>query len=247
MIESLEGRTAVVTGGSRGIGKAIAARYAAAGANVVIVSRREESLRAAAAELGERAAWYAASVRDPDAPERTMRLAVERFGGIDILVNNAAVNPFFGSLLEISAEQLAVTAEANQAAPLLWTQAAVAAGLGRTGGGAVVNVASIGGLVTEPGLGYYNATKAALLHLTRQLAVELAPRVRVNSIAPGIVRTDMARVLWEEHEAEVRSKTPLGRIGEPADVAAAALFLSAPSSSWITGSMLVIDGGMSLL
>ncbi|MFF4761366.1 SDR family oxidoreductase [Streptomyces sp. NPDC001276] len=247
MIESLEGRTAVVTGGSRGIGHAIAAHYVAAGANVVIVSRREESLRAAAAELGERATWYAASVRDADAPAHAMRLAVERFGGIDILVNNAAVNPHFGSLLEISAEQLAVTAEANQAAPLLWTQAAVAAGLGRAREGVVVNVASIGGLVTEPGLGYYNATKAALLHLTRQLAVELAPRVRVNSIAPGIVRTDMARVLWEEHEAEVRSKTPLGRIGEPSDVAAAALFLSTRSSSWITGSMLVIDGGMSLI
>lgn len=247
MTRTLEGRTAIVTGGSRGIGRAITAAFVAAGANVVMVSRREESLRAAAAEFGDRAAWCAASVRDPAAPDRAVRLAVERFGRLDVLVNNAAVNPYFGPLLEISAEQLAVTAEANQAAPVLWTQAAVDAGLGRDEEGAVVNISSIGGLVTEPGLGYYNTTKAALLHLTRQLAVELAPRIRVNSIAPGIVRTDMARVLWEEHEAEVRAKTPLARIGEPADVADAAVFLASANSSWITGSMLVIDGGMSLV
>jgi NAD(P)-dependent dehydrogenase (short-subunit alcohol dehydrogenase family) len=243
----LEGRTAVITGGSRGIGNAIATAFVAAGANVVMVSRREDSLRTAAAELGTRAAWCAASVRDPDAPARAIELALERFGQIDILVNNAAVNPFYGPLLAISANQLAVTAQANQAAPVLWTQAAVEAGLGRAEQGVIVNIASIGGLVTEPGLGYYNATKAALLHLTRQLAVELAPYIRVNSIAPGIVRTDMARVLWEEHEKEVRAKTPLDRLGEPTDVAAAALFLSSASSSWITGSMMVIDGGMSLI
>jgi len=244
---SLMGRTAIVTGGSRGIGKAIAAQFVAAGANVVIVSRTEESLRAAAAELGDRVAWYAASVRDAEAPARAVQLAVERFGRIDVLVNNAAINPYFGPLLGISAAQLAVTSEANQAAPVLWTQAAVAGGLGRDDNGAVVNVASIGGLVTEPGVGYYNATKAALMHLTRQLAVELAPRIRVNSIAPGIVRTDMARVLWEEHEVETRAKTPLGRIGEPDDVAAAALFLAGPTSAWMTGSVLVVDGGMSLV
>ena len=246
MSSTLTGRTAVVTGGSRGIGKAIAAEFVAAGANVVLVSRREESLRAAAAELGEQAAWCAASVRDADAPARALHVAIDRFGAVDILVNNAAVNPFFGPLLEISAEHLGVTAQANQAAPVLWTQAAVRAGLGQRENAAILNVASIGGLVTEPGLGYYNATKAALLHLTRQLAVELAPRIRVNSIAPGIVRTDMAKVLWEEHESEVRDRTPLNRIGEPADVAAAALFLCSASSAWITGSMLVVDGGMSL-
>lgn len=244
---SLEGRTAIITGGSRGIGKAIARRFVDAGASVVLVSRNADTLRAAAVELGGRTAWYAASVRDEDAPTNATALATERFGGPDILVNNAAANPYFGPLTGISSSQLAVTAEANQAAPILWAQAAIAAGLGRHGAGTIINMASIGGLVTEPGLGYYNATKAALLHLTRQLATELAPKIRVNSIAPGIVRTDMARVLWEEREEQVLSRTPLARIGDPEDIANAALFLASPASSWITGTMLTVDGGMSLL
>ena len=242
----LDGKTAVVTGGSRGIGRAIAAGLSAAGADVVVTARSEQALADAVASLPGEAAWVAGSVRRADCPDRTVAAAMERFGSVDILVNNAAVNPYFGRLMGIEPSQMAATAEANQAAIVLLTQVCWQAWM-QQHGGTVINIASIGGLVTEPGLGYYNATKAAVLHLTRQLAVELGPRVRVNAIAPGIVRTDMAKVLWEEHEHELRRTTPLGRIGEPRDIARAALFLASDQSSWCTGTTLVVDGGMSLV
>jgi NAD(P)-dependent dehydrogenase (short-subunit alcohol dehydrogenase family) len=125
---------------------------------------------------------------------------------------------------------------------VLWTSLAVKAWMGEHGG-SVVNVASIGGLAPEPTLGVYNATKAALMHLTRQLALELAPRVRVNAVAPGVVRTKLAELLWRDHEEELNAALPLGRIGEPADIGAAVAFLASPDASWITGQTLVIDGG----
>jgi NAD(P)-dependent dehydrogenase (short-subunit alcohol dehydrogenase family) len=141
--------------------------------------------------------------------------------------------------------RLAKTVEVNFQGPLVWTQEACRAGLAE-GGGSVLNIASIGGLAVEPSLGIYNATKAALLHLTRTLAKELAPAVRVNAIAPGLVKTDMARALWEPHEEAVAAHVPARRLGEPDDIANAALFLSSDAASWITGSTLVVDGGMLL-
>jgi len=238
-----DGKVALVTGGSKGIGKAIGAALARAGAQVVLSSRKQEGLDAAAAEIGGEVVGFAAHAGEPDQARAAVAFAVERFGGLDILVNNAATNPYLGPLLGITESQMDKMVQVNQRALVTWTREAVAAGLGRRPGASVVNIASIGGLSVESGIGYYNVTKAAVLHLSRQLAAELAPAVRVNAIAPGLVKTDLARALWEEHGDAIAARTPLGRLGEPEDIAGAALFLVSEASSWMTGACLVVDGG----
>ena len=244
----LTGRTAIVTGASRGIGLAIAQRLAAGGANVVLTSRKQESADAAAAEVGGNAVGVAAHAAEEDAALRCMEVTLQRFGSIDILVNNAGTNPAFGPLIDQDHGRFAKIFDINLWAPLLWTSLAVKAGLGGRDGrsGAVVNTASIGGLSSAPGMGMYNATKAALIHVTKQLALELSPRVRVNAICPGVVRTRLAELLWQEHEEALSATTPLGRIGEPPDVASAVAFLVSDAASWITGEIMVIDGGQLL-
>jgi len=239
----LDGKVALVTGGSRGIGKAIGAALSGAGAQVVLTSRKQEALDAAAADIGRGAVGFAAHAGEPDQARAAVAFAVERFGSLDVLVNNAATNPYLGPILDISEPLMDKTVQVNQRALVTWTREAVAVGLGRQPGGSVVNIASIGGLSVEAGIGWYNVTKAAVLHLSRQLAAELAPGVRVNAIAPGLVRTDMARALWEPHGDAIADRTPLGRLGEPQDIAAAALFLASDAASWITGATLVVDGG----
>jgi NAD(P)-dependent dehydrogenase (short-subunit alcohol dehydrogenase family) len=239
----VDGKVAVVTGASKGIGKAIGAALAGAGAQVVLTSRKQDALDAAAADIGQGTVGFAAHAGEPDQARAAVSFAVERFGGLDVLVNNAATNPYFGPILEISESQMDKTVQVNQRAIVVWTREAVAAGLGRRPGASVVNIASIGGLSVESGIGYYNVTKAAVLHLSRQLAAELAPAVRVNAIAPGLVKTDLARALWEEHEELIASRMPLGRLGEPEDIAGAALFLASDAASWMTGANLVVDGG----
>ncbi len=241
----LDGKTAIVTGASRGIGLAIARRLAEAGAQVMLSSRKPAALEEAAAELagldGD-VAWYAAHAGDPDQAAACIAATLERFGSLDILVNNAATNPHFGPMLEIDRAQAMKTVEVNQLGVLGWCQAAYRAAFEQHGG-AIVNIASIGGLGPEPGIGWYNVTKAAVIHLTRQLAFELAPGVRVNALAPGLVRTHFARALWEPHEAGVSAQIPLRRIGEPDDIGSAALFLVSDAASWITGAVLAVDGG----
>ena len=239
----MDGRVALVTGGSKGIGKAIGAALAAAGASVVLTSRKQYALDAAAAEMGGNSVGFAAHAGEPDQARAAVAFAVERFGALDVLVNNAATNPYFGPLLGITESQMDKTVQVNQRAIVTWTREAVAVGLGRRPGASVINIASIGGLNVESGIGYYNVTKAAVLHLSRQLAAELAPSVRVNAIAPGLVKTDLARALWEEHGDAIASRTPLGRLGEPDDIARAALFLASDASSWMTGASMVVDGG----
>jgi NAD(P)-dependent dehydrogenase (short-subunit alcohol dehydrogenase family) len=170
---------------------------------------------------------------------------MERFGSVDVLVNNAGTNPAFGPLVDQEHERFAKTLDVNLWAPVLWTRL-VWRGWMREHGGSIVNTASVGGLVVGPNLGVYHASKAALIHLTRQLAFELAPKARVNAVAPGVVRTRLAEALWKEHEEKVAGNTPLGRIGEPADVASAVAFLAGDGASWITGETLVIDGGQIL-
>jgi NAD(P)-dependent dehydrogenase (short-subunit alcohol dehydrogenase family) len=241
----LSGRTAIITGASRGIGLAIAQRLTAGGANVVLTARKQESADAAAEQVGGSAIGVAAHAVDEDAAKRCVDLTLDRFGRVDILVNNAGTNPAFGPLIDQDHARFAKIFDVNLWAPLLWTSLVVKSWMGEHGG-AVLNTASIGGMHQSPAMGMYNATKAALIHITKQLALELSPRIRVNAICPGVVRTKLAEALWKDHEDPLASSTALGRIGEPADVAAAVAFLVSDEASWITGETLVIDGGQLL-
>ena len=171
--------------------------------------------------------------------------AVERFGSLDVLVNNAAVNPQYGPLVDADLSAVRKVFEVNCTAVLGWTQQAWRAGMS-TDGGSILNVASVGGIRAGSPIGAYNASKAALIHLTRQLAVELGPRVRVNAIAPAVVKTSFARALYEGREQEVADAYPLKRLGVPEDTAKAAAFLLSDDASWITGETLVVDGGVTL-
>jgi NAD(P)-dependent dehydrogenase (short-subunit alcohol dehydrogenase family) len=239
----LDGRTAVVTGGSRGIGKAIAAAFAAAGARVMITARKAETLQQTAAEIGAGVAWCVAHAGEPQGAEAGVRAALERFGRLDILVNNAGTNPYAGPLIDVDLPRFDKTVQVNLRGPLVWTQEAWQQWM-KGHGGVVINISSVGGFVTASLLGLYNVTKAALIHMTKQLAAELGPKVRVNAIAPGLIRTDFAKLLWEAGRGEqVAQVYPLKRLGEPEDVAAAAVYLAADSSSWITGHTIVLDGG----
>jgi len=245
----LDGKTALVTGSSRGIGQAIAEAFADAGASVMLSSRKADGLAAAKAAIdtatGDRAgevAWQVANAGDPTQAEACVAATVERFGAVDILVNNAVTNPYYGPMIELDSERADKTVRVNQTGYLEWTQAAWRAWMAEHGG-AVLNLASIGGMAVEPGIGWYNVTKAAVIHLTSQLAGELGPKVRVNALAPGLMKTEFARALWEPAEEAIAGRLPTRRLGLPADIAAAALFLCSDAASWITGETLVIDGG----
>ncbi len=246
----LDGKVALVTGSSKGIGLAIARAYAEAGASVMLSSRKPDALESAVASItpsgDAQVGWTAANAGSEEAPDEVVAATTQRFGPVDILVNNAATNPYMGPMLGISASQMDKTAQVNQRGIVLWTAAAWRASLAERGG-TVINISSVGGLTVDAGsIGYYNATKAAVIHLTRQLASELCPSVRVNAIAPGLVKTDFARALWEANEQAIARHTPLGRLGEPEDIARTALFLASDASSWMTGQTLVVDGGAML-
>jgi NAD(P)-dependent dehydrogenase (short-subunit alcohol dehydrogenase family) len=239
---SLKGKVALVTGASRGIGKAIARAYADAGASVLLSSRKQEALEAAAADIGGDVDVCVANAGDPEQAAAAVAHCIERFGAVDILVNNAATNPYFGPAMDIDLGRYDKTWDVNLRGVLVWTQEAWKRSL-QERGGAVINIASVGGLSVEQGIGIYNTTKAALIHLTKTLAAELAPNVRVNAIAPGLVKTDMARALWEPAEDRIAASMPLARLGEPTDIANAALYLASDLAPWVTGHTLVVDGG----
>jgi NAD(P)-dependent dehydrogenase (short-subunit alcohol dehydrogenase family) len=240
---SLEGKVALVTGASRGIGRAIAETYARAGAAVMLSSRKEDALRAVAEGLPDgKVEVFAANAGDPDAAAACVAATVERLGGLDILVNNAATNPYFGPAVDIDLPRWDKTFQVNLRGLHVWTQEAWRQAM-QEHGGSIVNISSVGGFSVEAGIGVYNTTKAALIHLTKTMASELAPGVRVNAIAPGLVKTDMARALWEADEAAIARRTPLARLGVPEDIANAALFLASDLAAWITGHILVVDGG----
>lgn len=248
----MEDKVALVTGGSRGIGLGIAEELLRHGARVCITGRKQESLDAACAELaarlpGKQDAVLAVAGASHHADHRVAAVnrTIERFGGLDYLVNNAATNPQFGPLVEADLRAVEKIYEINVVAPLAWVQEVWKARMAEDGG-AVLNVASLGGIRPGPMIGAYNTSKAALIHLTQQLALELAPRVRVNAIAPAVVRTRFARALYEGREAEVAAAYPLGRLGEVQDTAAIARFLLSDEASWITGETIVLDGGISL-
>lgn len=243
---TVDGKVAVVTGASRGIGEATAAELLASGARgVVITSRREENVAAAAVRLGEsdRLLALAARADSENAAESTIQAAIERFGSCDILVNNAGTNPSAGNLADVDLGAVAKTWDVNQLGPLLWSRAAWNQYMAEHGG-VIVNVASVGGMSPGAMIGAYNISKAALIHMTRQLAMEFAPGVRVNAVAPSVVRTRLAAALWDGVEAHTAASHPMRRIGEPADIAAAVLFLVSDAASWITGVTLPVDGGV---
>ena len=240
----LDGKVALVTGGSRGIGLQIARVYAEAGAKLMITSRKAEACEKAAASIDGEVAWAPSNVGKLDDAERVIDATLDRFGALDILVNNAATNPYAGPAIDVDLPRWEKTISVNLTAPMFWTQLAWQRSL-KQNGGTVINISSVGGLGTSAILGVYDITKAALIHLTKQLAAELGPKVRVNAIAPGLIKTDFARILWEgDRGDQVAGAYPLGRLGEPADVAATALFLADDASSgWITGQAIVLDGG----
>jgi NAD(P)-dependent dehydrogenase (short-subunit alcohol dehydrogenase family) len=238
---SLQGKVALITGASRGIGKAIANSYVQAGAKVMLSSRKEEVLRATAKEIGGDTEIFAANAGDIDAGRACVTATVERFGGIDILVNNAATNPYAGPTLGIDPSRYDKTFQVNLRGPFFWTEVVWNTCM-QDKPGVILNIASVGGLRAEGSLGVYNLTKAALIHLTRQLAGELGP-TRVVGIAPGLVKTDFAKMLIDNFGDRLAATIPLGRLGEPQDIANLATFLVSDLASWITGETYVIDGG----
>lgn len=246
---SVDGRVALVTGASRGIGLATALELAKSGARgITITSRKRENVDAAAEELAgfgvDPASILALDARADaeEAAERAVGATIERFGSCDILVNNAGTNPAAGMLTEVDLGALDKTWAVNLRAPLLWVRSAYGAWMEQNGG-VIVNVASVAGLRPSPFMGAYNISKAGLIHMTRQLALELAPKVRVNAVAPAVVRTRLAGALLTDETATARQH-PLGRVGEPEDVARVIVFLSSDASSWMTGATVPIDGGV---
>lgn len=246
---SVEGKVALVTGASRGIGYATALELARSGAEgVTITSRKSETIEAAAEEIAEagiesdRVLALANRADDEESAEEAVAATVERFGSLDILVNNAGTNPAAGSLMDVDLGALDKTWAVNMRAPLLWARSAYHAWMGENGG-SIVNVASVAGLRPSPIMGAYNISKAGLIHMTRQLAHELAPKIRVNAVAPAVVRTRLAGLLLENEEQTARMH-PLGRVGEPEDVARMIVYLSSEASSWMTGVVVPVDGGV---
>ncbi|WP_454041718.1 SDR family oxidoreductase [Cellulosimicrobium sp. Marseille-Q8652] len=234
-----------MTGASRGIGRAIVERLVAEGARVVATARKPEALAELVEQLGDgNVLTVAGKADDPAHRAEALAATLDRFGRIDHLVNNAGVNPVYGPALEIEPDAIRKILEVNVVAALEWTRDAVAAGLGA--GGSVVCTSSVSGLAASPGIAFYGVSKAALVNLVQQLAVELAPGVRVNAVAPAIVRTRLARALYEGREEEVVARYPLGRLGEPADVAGPVAFLLSDDAAWVTGQTLTIDGGSSV-
>jgi NAD(P)-dependent dehydrogenase (short-subunit alcohol dehydrogenase family) len=244
-MSALEGRAAIVTGASRGIGQAIAAALLARGAKVCITARKPEGLAEAVAALGggDRLHAIAGNTGDPAHRAEVAQETLARFGSLDLLVNNTGINPAYGPLMTCDLDAVTKLFSTNVVAALGWVQEVHARWMGAHGG-AIVNVASAAGLRPAGGIGAYGASKAALVHLTAQLANELGPHVRVNAVAPAVVRTRFATALFEDREDEVVGRYPLGRLGAPEDVAGAVAFLLSDEAAWITGETLVVDGGL---
>ncbi len=245
----LKGKVAVITGSTKGIGKAIAERFAEHGAKVAISSRKADACEAVAAEINGKFPGSAiacpANISSKDDLQNLVDKTREAFGKVDILVCNAATNPYFGPMSGLTDEAFRKILDNNIVANH-WLIQMVAPEMKERKDGAVIIISSIGGLRGNSVLGAYNISKAADFQLARNLANELGPHnIRVNCIAPGLVKTDFARALWDTPEAEKRSSAnnPLRRLGEPDDIAGAAVFLASKAGSWMTGQAIVVDGG----
>lgn len=245
--QRLTGRVAIITGASRGIGLAIAHRLVAEGARVAITARNSDALDEAVRDLGgpSVAVAFAGKADDPDHQNATLTGIAEAFGPVDILVNNAGINPAYGALVDLPVAAARKILDVNLLGTLSWVQRAYAAGMG-TRGGSIVNIASVAGVRPAPGISFYGVSKAAVIHLTASLAAELGPQIRVNAVAPAVVKTKFAQALYVGREEAVSAQYPLRRLGVPEDVAGAVAFLACDEASWITGQTFVLDGGITL-
>jgi NAD(P)-dependent dehydrogenase (short-subunit alcohol dehydrogenase family) len=243
-VSSFEGRTALVTGASRGIGLAIARALVDRGARVVITARRPEALAEAVETLGgpEKAVGVAGNAADADHRTEAVRTAVDTFGSLDVLVGNVGINPVFGPLMDAPLDAFRKILDTNVVASLGLVQEAWRAWMSEHGG-AVLIVASVAGLKSSEGIAAYGVSKAALVNLTTQLAVELGPKVRVNAVAPAVVKTRFAEALFTGREDSLSRQYPAGRLGTPEDIGEAAAYLLGDGAGWVTGQTLVLDGG----
>jgi len=248
----LSGKVALVTGSTRGIGKAIAEELARAGARVAISSRKREACDAVRGELeraGHQVLSQPCNVSRKEELQGLVDATRAKWGRIDIVVANAAANPYYGPLTGISDDAFDKII-ANNLKSVLWLAAMTLPGMAAQGGGSFTLVGSIGGLLANTVIGAYGISKAAGHHLVRNLAAEWGPKkVRVNAIAPGLIKTDFARALWEDEarRAERIAATPLRRLGEPRDIAGIAVFIASDAAAFITGQVIVADGGVSIV
>lgn len=243
----LAGKFALITGASRGIGLAVAHRLVAEGARVCITARKAEPLNEAVGGFPAGQAFaVAGKADDPAHRAEVMDAVASEFGGLDVLVNNAGINPVYGPLMDLGLDAARKLVDVNLLGTLGWIQAAFHhGGLGFAARrGSVINLASVTGIVASEGIGMYGITKAAIMHLTRTLAVELAPDIRVNAVAPAVVKTQFARALYEGKEDTVAAGYPLARLGTPEDIAAAVAYFASDDASWVTGQVLTLDGGL---
>ena len=245
-LPELSGKVALVTGASRGIGYGVAEALVARGDRVAITGRNEDALKEAVDKLGaERVIGIAGKAHDLDHQAEAVERTMEAFGRLDHLVNNAGTNPVFGPIADLDLNVARKVFETNVISALGFAQKTWHAWQ-KDNGGAIVNIASVAGLAPSPFIAAYGVSKAALINLTQQLAHEFAPKVRVNAIAPAVVKTKFAEALYEGREAEAAAAYPLGRLGVPQDIGGAAAFLTSEQSDWVTGQTLVVDGGIFL-